>query len=44
MSEAQCVGLGGVVSGQLIPTCTGTGKMCVTADSNGVIHHTCITE
>ena len=44
MSEAQCVGLGGVVTSQMIPTCKGTGKICTTADSNGVMHFTCITE
>ena len=44
MTAAQCVGLGGVVVDTTEKSCPGTAKACFTADTNGVIHRSCITE
>lgn len=43
MTKAQCNGLGGVVGGSREKTC-GTKKSCYTANADGVVRETCITE
>lgn len=43
LSIAECEGLGGKVVDVADKSCPWTGKVCYTADKNGVIHHSCIT-
>jgi len=43
LSIAECEGLGGKVVDVADKSCPQTGKVCYTADKNGVIHHSCIT-
>jgi hypothetical protein len=40
-TEGQCVGLGGKVAETVI---CGSGKACVMADQNGVVHKRCLTK
>ena len=44
MTAPQCVGLGGVVVDTTAKSCPRTSKACFTADTDGVIHRSCITE
>ena len=43
LTEAQCTGLGGVVTSSVSKKCASTGKICFRADQDGVIHSSCIT-
>lgn len=43
LTIAECEGLGGKVVDVADKSCPWTGKVCYTADKDGVIHHSCIT-
>jgi hypothetical protein len=44
LTPAECEGMGGKVVLVEASVCPGTIRQCVTADNQGVIHRSCITE